>query len=176
MTDFNILVGGEAGQGVQSIGIIIARTMARGGYHIFADQDYESRVRGGHNFFRIRISDTKVQAVTEKLDLLLALNQETVDLHQKELNAGSIIIHDAGTTPSPPIKKKVLDIPLNKIARDSAEIATLRERWLARHPKAALYIDFGDFNFYRLALERAFLNGGFGKAYVLEPSGLGKKS
>ena len=65
---------------------------------------------------------------------------------------------------------------LNKIARDSAEIATLRETWLARHPKAALYIDFGDFNFYRLELERAFLNGGFGKAYVLQPSDLGAQS
>jgi len=51
----NIMVGGEAGQGVQSVGMILAKTMARGGLHIFADQDYESRVRGGHNFFRIRV-------------------------------------------------------------------------------------------------------------------------
>jgi heme oxygenase (biliverdin-IX-beta and delta-forming) len=42
-----------------------------------------------------------------------------------------------------------------------------RTRWLKRHPKSELYIDFADFHFYRLAVERAHLNGGFGKAYVL---------
>lgn len=48
-----------------------------------------------------------------------------------------------------------------------AERNTLRKRWLERHPKSELYIDFADFRFYRLAVERAHLNGGFGKAYVL---------
>ena len=119
MTDFNILVGGEAGQGVQSIGIIIARTMARGGFNVFADQDYESRVRGGHNFFRIRISNTDIGAVAEKLDLLIALNSETIELHQKELKSGGIIIYDSESTRLVKSKKKVLDIPLNKIALDS---------------------------------------------------------
>ena len=94
--------------------------MSRGGFHVFADQDYESRVRGGHNFFRIRISDTEVQAVSEKLDLLVALNSETVELHQGELKPGGIIIHDAGTSLSLNTKRKVLDIPLSKIAMDSA--------------------------------------------------------
>lgn len=60
-----------------------------------------------------------------------------------------------------------------KIDRGSIEMATLQETWLEMHPKASLYIDFGDFNFYRLAMERAYLNGGFGKAYVLTPSDLG---
>jgi 2-oxoglutarate ferredoxin oxidoreductase subunit alpha len=50
--DFNFMVGGEAGQGVQLTGFLLAKALARGGYHIFADQDYESRIRGGHNFVR----------------------------------------------------------------------------------------------------------------------------
>ena len=49
----------------------------------------------------------------------------------------------------------------------SADRATLREAWLAAHPKAALYVDFADFRFWRLVVERASLNGGFGKAYEL---------
>jgi heme iron utilization protein len=40
-------------------------------------------------------------------------------------------------------------------------------RYLNRHPKARLYAGFGDFAFFRLAVERASLNGGFGKAYHL---------
>ena len=63
--DFNIMAGGEAGQGVQSVGMILAKTMAQGGLHVFADQDYESRVRGGHNFFRIRISEREILSLTE---------------------------------------------------------------------------------------------------------------
>ena len=54
-----------------------------------------------------------------------------------------------------------------KVGRETADHAALREAWLAAHPKAALYIDFLDFAFWRVAVERASLNGGFGKAYEL---------
>ena len=62
---------------------------------------------------------------------------------------------------------------MDKIDNASPERAELREIWLKQHPKAQLYVDFADFHFYRLALERAHLNGGFGKAYVLTPEDLG---
>lgn len=51
---------------------------------------------------------------------------------------------------------------------DGTRDPVLRHRFLARHPKAALYIDFGDFAFWRLEVERASLNAGFGKAYALQ--------
>ena len=93
-TDYTIMVGGEAGQGVQTIGFILAKTFARSGWHVFADQDYESRIRGGHNFFRIRMSDNEVQAISEPVYILLALNAETVDLHQAEMVEDGIILAD----------------------------------------------------------------------------------
>lgn len=83
--DITMMVGGEAGQGVATVGMILSRVFARGGYNIFADQDYESRIRGGHNFFRIRISDQPVNAISEKLKILIALNEETIALHVDEL-------------------------------------------------------------------------------------------
>lgn len=55
------------------------------------------------------------------------------------------------------------------IARDQAEHAQVRSRFIRRHPKAALYVDFGDFWFFRLVPQAASLNGGFGKAYELKP-------
>jgi len=88
------MVGGEAGQGVQSVGFILAKAFARGGYHVFADQDYESRIRGGHNFFRVRVSDSEVGTISEKLDILLALNRETIELHQGELVRGGVAVFD----------------------------------------------------------------------------------
>lgn len=54
-----------------------------------------------------------------------------------------------------------------KLDRNAADGARARRRYLNRHPKAKLYADFGDFSFFRLALQSASLNGGFGKAYLL---------
>lgn len=54
-----------------------------------------------------------------------------------------------------------------RVTRDSDTHVRLRERWLARHPKSKLYIDFPDFAFFRLTPLRGSLNGGFGKAYEL---------
>lgn len=59
-----------------------------------------------------------------------------------------------------------------QIMRQSVEHQRLRRRYLSRHPKAALYADFGDFSFFRLELMGASLNGGFGKAFELDPSDL----
>jgi 2-oxoglutarate/2-oxoacid ferredoxin oxidoreductase subunit alpha len=87
--DLNFMVGGEAGQGIQTIGFVLGKTMARGGFHVFADQDYESRIRGGHNFYRVRVKDQEVLALDEKLDVLIALNKETVEKHRSELKKGS---------------------------------------------------------------------------------------
>ncbi len=116
--DFNIMVGGEAGQGVQSVGMILAKTMAYGGFHVFADQDYESRIRGGHNFFRVRVKDSEVLAVSPDLDMLVALNQETIDLHAKELKSGGIIIFDGEPARLKAEGAKVLNVPLIKLAED----------------------------------------------------------
>ena len=86
--DMNFMVGGEAGQGVQLVGFLLAKALARGGYHVFADQDYESRIRGGHNFFRVRVKDSRVGAIAESVDMLIALNKESIDLHTEGSERG----------------------------------------------------------------------------------------
>jgi 2-oxoglutarate ferredoxin oxidoreductase subunit alpha len=119
--DFNFMVGGEAGQGVQSVGFLLARVFARGGYHIFADQDYESRVRGGHNFFRVRVSDDKVDAIAEEVDIMIALNMDSIELHQPEVVTKGIIIFDGekikGVSGN---NGSLLSIPLEKLAEEKA--------------------------------------------------------
>jgi 2-oxoglutarate/2-oxoacid ferredoxin oxidoreductase subunit alpha len=116
----NIMCGGEAGQGVQSVGAIISKTLARGGFFIFADQDYESRVRGGHNFFRIRAELQAIQAIAIPLDILIALNKETVDRHEKELKPGGIIIYDGEQFTIDTAGPRCCNIPFNRIAQETA--------------------------------------------------------
>ncbi len=119
-SEFNIMVGGEAGQGVQSVGAILAGSLGRAGFYVFADQDYESRVRGGHNFFRVRAKTDNVQSISPAIDLLLALNKETIDLHEKELKSGGIAVYDAEETKYSPDKGIFLHIPLLKLAVEKA--------------------------------------------------------
>ena len=90
----NILIGGEAGQGLQTVGSIFAKSLVRSGFSIHVMQTYESRVRGGHNTFSIRVGPETVLAGQEAIDILIALNEETIDLHQKELTKSGLIIGD----------------------------------------------------------------------------------
>ncbi len=114
--DFNFMAGGEAGQGVQSVGSVLAKTMSRGGLHVFADQDYESRVRGGHNFLRVRVSDSEVQALSEKVDILIALNKQTIELHQGEVKGDGITIFDQEKVKVDVEGPAFLNVPLERLA------------------------------------------------------------
>jgi 2-oxoglutarate ferredoxin oxidoreductase subunit alpha len=116
--EMNFMVGGEAGQGVQSVGFLLAKACARAGYHIFADQDYESRVRGGHNFFRVRVKDTDVRAIAEPVDVLIALNQESIDLHREEMAKDGVIIFDGEKAKAEGDKGNMLDVPLGTLAEE----------------------------------------------------------
>ena len=58
--DYTIRIGGEAGQGMQTIGDALGKIFTRSGYYVFIHQDYESRIRGGHNFVQVRVSDSPV--------------------------------------------------------------------------------------------------------------------
>ncbi len=155
--DFNIMVGGEAGQGVQSVGIILARTLAQGGLHVFADQDFESRVRGGHNFFRVRVSDNKVLALSEKLDVLVALNKETIALHNEELKTNGIIIFDEGETKFEPTGAKYLSVPLRRLAEETAQ-----NKLMTNTVAVGAVIGLTGYDFSRLSvvLEREFARHG----------------
>lgn len=91
----NIVIGGEAGQGLVTVGNLLAKLLVRHGYHICVTQDYMSRIRGGHNTFAIRVSTVPVRAPQEEIDLLVALDPETIALHHTHLTARGRIVADA---------------------------------------------------------------------------------
>lgn len=96
----NIVIGGEAGQGLVTIGQLLSKSIVRSGYHITVTQSYQSRIRGGHNTFAIRVSRTEVEAPQDAIDLLIALNEETVDLHLVDLTEKGLVVADAGVKSS----------------------------------------------------------------------------
>lgn len=92
--DMTITIGGEAGQGVESSAGGFARALARGGLHIFDVRSYYSRIRGGHNFAHIRVSDKPLFSHTEPTHLLLALTEEAIRRHYADIPAGGAILYD----------------------------------------------------------------------------------
>ncbi|MCL4456547.1 MAG: 2-oxoacid:acceptor oxidoreductase subunit alpha [Nitrospirae bacterium] len=114
--DYSIKIGGEAGQGIQTIGDTLARVFSRSGYHVFTHQDYESRIRGGHNFFQIRFSDIPVSASRDRIDIIVALDKESIEQHEKELSDIGQIIYDSKTLNSKPSTQNSVDIPFVNLA------------------------------------------------------------
>lgn len=92
MVDLNILVGGSAGQGIQTIGNILAKSFSLGGYNVFTSQHYYSRVRGGHNTYSVRISDHPVHAIKEGVNLLIALDSASLKENRQELVNGLVLL------------------------------------------------------------------------------------
>ena len=118
-TDITIKISGEAGQGLQTMGQLIVRALARSGLNVFANQVLQSRIRGGHNWFQIRVSDAPVLVPCDTTDILVALDNES-SCHLKELKKDSIVIFDSSSVKITTDKGILLDLPLEKIARESA--------------------------------------------------------
>jgi 2-oxoglutarate ferredoxin oxidoreductase subunit alpha len=93
--NLNIVIGGKAGQGLATFGELLAKSLVRCGYDIVVTQNYQSRVRGGHNCFGIRTSDRVINAPQEPIDLLIALDKETIHLHRDEVVSSGLIISNA---------------------------------------------------------------------------------
>ena len=116
--DITIKIAGEAGQGLQTMGQLLAKAFSRGGWHVFANQVLQSRIRGGHNWFQIRIADSPVLAHSDATDILIALDDESV-YHTRELNESSIIIFDSSLITYNPERGLILDIPFEKTAKEN---------------------------------------------------------
>ena len=103
--DLALAIGGAAGQGIATPGNVLARLFTRRGLYINAYNAYQSIVRGGHIFLTVRISDKPVQSHGDKLDLLMCLNQDTMNRHLGLMGAGTRVIFNSDTiAPGDPVE------------------------------------------------------------------------
>lgn len=94
LTDTSVTIGGDAGQGVESSGAMLSLAAHRSGWNVFSIQDYRSRIRGGHNFYQIRLASRIVRSHSDPVHLLLALTKESIDIHLSNLAPGAGILYD----------------------------------------------------------------------------------
>ena len=121
--DLNWAIGGEAGDGIDSTGKIFAQALSRVGRHVFTSKDFASRIRGGYTAYKVRTSVDRVESVVDRLDILIALTERTVEENMDELHEGSVIIYDGERTMmkdfEAPDDMIGLDVPLKRLAEEA---------------------------------------------------------
>ncbi|RIN39432.1 2-oxoacid:acceptor oxidoreductase subunit alpha [Staphylococcus simulans] len=113
-------VGGQQGEGIESTGEIFDTAMNREGYYLYGYRHFSSRIKGGHTNNKIRVSTTPVHAISDDLDILIAFDQETIELNHHEMRDDSVIIVDAKAKPSRPenCKAQLIVLPFTDIAKE----------------------------------------------------------
>ena len=116
--ELTIKISGEAGQGMQTIGMALCRIFKKAGFYIFANHDYMSRIRGGNNFFQLRISKAPLHTLRDKSDITIALDKPSIEIHRKGVSSGGIIVLDRNKFGISYEDGLFFDTPLYKMAQD----------------------------------------------------------
>ncbi|WP_017464274.1 2-oxoacid:acceptor oxidoreductase subunit alpha [Staphylococcus epidermidis] len=113
-------VGGQQGEGIESTGEIFATAMNRKGYFLYGYRHFSSRIKGGHTNNKIRVSTSTVHAISDDLDILIAFDQETIELNHHEMREDSIIIADAKAKPQKPENcvAQLIELPFTSTAKE----------------------------------------------------------
>ncbi|MGI6126406.1 MAG: 2-oxoacid:acceptor oxidoreductase subunit alpha, partial [Planifilum sp.] len=113
-------VGGQQGEGIDSTGEIFSIALNRMGYYLYGYRHFSSRIKGGHSNTKIRISIRPIRAISDDLDVLVAFDQETIDLNAWELRENGVILADAKFNPTLPegIPARLYSVPFTKIAEE----------------------------------------------------------
>ncbi len=121
MTELAVRVGGQAGDGIASIGESLARSFSRLGWHLFGLNAYQSVIRGGHVWFQARAADPRPYSQGDGADLLYALDKATVEIHAPSLRRGGSVVFDpekfAVAESDLPAGIRAVPIPTLEIAR-----------------------------------------------------------
>ncbi|EFM13140.1 pyruvate flavodoxin/ferredoxin oxidoreductase domain protein [Paenibacillus curdlanolyticus YK9] len=113
-------IGGQQGEGVESTDRIFSTALNRLGYYLYGYRHFSSRIKGGHTNNKIRISTHPIRAISDDLDILVAFDQESIDLNAHELRAGGVIVADAKFSPVVPegVDARLFAVPITAIAEE----------------------------------------------------------
>jgi len=119
--DVTVTIGGAAGQGIQTVGDLLASVCHRAGLYLMAVNDFESRIRGGHSFIQLRISDQPVAAADDYVHLLVAINQETYAVHAAEMveNGRVLIDLDPAGGDAAPGRDQGVNVAFAQLAKEA---------------------------------------------------------
>ena len=139
-------VGGQQGEGIESTGEIFSVALNRMGYHLYGYRHFSSRIKGGHTNNKIRVSTTPTGAISDDLDILVAFDQETIDLNVHELSDQGIVIADSKFKPKLPdgVSGTLYAVPFTEIA-DELGSSLMKNMVAVGASAAALSLDITPF-------------------------------
>ncbi len=113
-------IGGQQGEGVESTDRIFSTALNRLGYYLYGYRHFSSRIKGGHTNNKIRISTKPIRSISDDLDILVAFDQETIDLNSHELGVHGVIVADAKFNPTLPegVNARLFPVPITAIAEE----------------------------------------------------------
>ena len=117
--EVNVLIGGAAGQGMETIMNLLGKALVREGFGLIYSKDYMSRVRGGHNFTRLRIAPGSPWTTVESADVMVALNEETYYIHRDSLTPSGRVIYDPELFKLPEGETRGVPVELKKLAEEA---------------------------------------------------------
>ncbi|TYB85872.1 MAG: 2-oxoacid:acceptor oxidoreductase subunit alpha [Kosmotoga sp.] len=123
MKEFNVALSGEAGQGLQTAGNLIAKSLFKAGYYIFTDKSYHSRIRGGEYIYRIRIADEPINCIKEEPDLIVSLKSDTTNTMKSVVNDSTVVLADEKSKEGLEIEAQYF--PFSKLAEEAGNKKTL---------------------------------------------------
>ena len=116
---YNILVGGAAGQGIDTTVANLEVLLKKAGFYVFTVRDFMSRVRGGHNFSLIRFGSEEVMSHSNKIDGIIALDDDTVEIHKDKLTKDGVILCDSKLSTTDP---RAIKLNMDVMAKELGNI------------------------------------------------------
>lgn len=92
--NLNIRIGGEAGQGIVSLGEALLGAFSNIGLHVFTGKSYMSRIRGGLNWYDVRIAETELFALKKQADLIIAFSEDAREILEDDLSPEGILLYN----------------------------------------------------------------------------------
>ncbi len=111
------MLGGAAGQGVQTVEALLVQVLKREGYHVFASKEYMSRIRGGSNSTEIRVTDKRRRSFVDRIDLLFALDKDVLPHLEHRIGKDTIVLGEREKVCSA-TKCPVINIPFTQFANE----------------------------------------------------------
>ncbi len=129
MDRLNVLMGGRTGDGVLEMGLLLCRLFSRLGYYVYLNNDYPSIIVGGHQFVLVRMSQKKVTAHVDQVDVVVALNQDAIDFHKDRWHAETVVLYNSGRENVSADLEKIVGIPISELLEE--EKADIKQEQMA---------------------------------------------
>jgi len=125
MQHVTVLVGGKTGYGINETGVMVCRLFSRLGYRIYMYNDFPSQIKGGHQFAVVRASKSQISAHSDQVDVVIAFNQDTIELHKDMFNENTFIIYDSDNVKTDGLRQPGIGLPLGKIISEESGTSDL---------------------------------------------------